>query len=132
MGEEGLTIEGWYYFEDTPKLRERWILLHKEGSYYTEYWGPDRPLNVGTTGHGASIVHGKGVGFKDKARGGVAPVHEWIHFGRQFFRSRQMVVGDGNWSDVYRPDILIADDDPTTVARVSGSTGASELVVGKP
>ncbi|MBT3270269.1 sigma-70 family RNA polymerase sigma factor [Candidatus Poribacteria bacterium] len=101
VGEEGLTIEGWYYFEETPQLRERWVLLHKEGSYYMEYWGPDNPLNVGRSGHSPSLVYGTGRGLKHKGRGGIPPVHGWIHIGRQFFRSRQVVDGNGGPQDEY-------------------------------
>ncbi|MEO2004086.1 MAG: hypothetical protein ABGY41_08305 [Candidatus Poribacteria bacterium] len=91
LGEGGLTIEGWFYFEGIPKARERWLLFHKGGSYNVEFWGRDGwyrcPFGSMVN---PSFGHGHG---QEEPEAGISrraiprdriPLNRWVHVAIQY------------------------------------------------
>ncbi|MBT3267570.1 sigma-70 family RNA polymerase sigma factor [Candidatus Poribacteria bacterium] len=96
VGEDGLTVEAWYYFDEEPRPLERWVLLRKEGSYYAEYWGPERKPSQWWTGPEVrpSFAQGTGPGLDGSGRGSLDregfPPERWVHVALQYYRTRRL------------------------------------------
>ena len=83
VGEDGLTVEGWFYIDRLPTAGERWVLFAKPGSYAVELWGPDpwwvrwNPWKGGLGDPSVAVNSGRGA-MRD------CPVARWFYIAVEY------------------------------------------------